>query len=345
MKYIAIYDYISSHLLKWYMFKRDFFYGYKVRRIVSYLPGIKKLNERFIKKSFVFPSKINLETINVCNANCSFCPLRKQMTREKGLMDFDFFKKIVDEIANYKNRIKEIYLNLDGEPLLDPFIVKRIEYIKSKGLKKIILVTNGFLLNENLAKSLIKAGLDFIIFSFEAPPKDQYEKNRPPLKFEVVRDNILRLTELRKEYKSLTPYVILRYVITKENKKYLKDYFKFWAGKVSGFSLMKSHSWNNSVNCSDLVFDCNKNHFPCYEIFTTMTIYWDGVIVPCCMYFNKDKIMGNLSENSIKEIWQNSLFERLREEHLNNNEQNIPYCNMCRTRNTFTNKPIWWKMY
>ena len=42
------------------------------------------------------PDIVQIESTNLCNAKCVFCP-RDEMHRRQGVMDFDLFTKIVDE--------------------------------------------------------------------------------------------------------------------------------------------------------------------------------------------------------------------------------------------------------
>lgn len=45
-----------------------------------------------------FPKQLAIEVTNYCNAKCVMCPLSK-MTRAKGLMDMEFFRSVVDAVA------------------------------------------------------------------------------------------------------------------------------------------------------------------------------------------------------------------------------------------------------
>jgi len=53
-------------------------------------------NKKLINLS-KFPESFSIETVNICNAKCWFCP-QPDHTRTKGYMHFDIYKKIIDEI-------------------------------------------------------------------------------------------------------------------------------------------------------------------------------------------------------------------------------------------------------
>ena len=44
------------------------------------------------------PDIAQIESTNICNAKCVFCP-RDEMHRDEGIMDMALFKKIADECA------------------------------------------------------------------------------------------------------------------------------------------------------------------------------------------------------------------------------------------------------
>src|SRR5919199_4591880 len=46
----------------------------------------------------ILPEIVQIESTNICNAKCVFCP-RDDMHRRQGVMSFDLFRKIVDECA------------------------------------------------------------------------------------------------------------------------------------------------------------------------------------------------------------------------------------------------------
>lgn len=89
---------------------------------------------------------IEVETINRCNGNCSFCPVnRNNDPREKAVMTEELFRKIVDELAenDYSGRFTTFSNN---EPLLDDRIVALNQYAREHlPHARMHLFTNGTL--------------------------------------------------------------------------------------------------------------------------------------------------------------------------------------------------------
>lgn len=90
------------------------------------------------------PPSLQIEPTNFCNINCICCPTDR-MVRKKGHMDFELFRKIIDEAS--KIGVRRVHLLLHGEPMIHPRIVDMIRYIKSKSIA-INLTTNGMLFSK-----------------------------------------------------------------------------------------------------------------------------------------------------------------------------------------------------
>ena len=84
---------------------------------------------------------------NRCNTNCPFCCMYSGMENNLD-MGFETFKEIIDG----GSQTFELQLE-GGEPLLHPFLYLFLEYAASKeNCKKIIILTNGILLDNDLKR-------------------------------------------------------------------------------------------------------------------------------------------------------------------------------------------------
>src|SRR6186713_3646751 len=134
-----------------------------------------------------WPAIVQIESTNLCNAKCVFCP-RDEMHRRQGVMDFDLFRKIVDECAALG--ITHVRVHNYGEPFLDRQLVEKVRYAKSRGIAEVGMISNGSLITEDLARGMIDAGLDAINISVDASGKEVFEATRLHLKYDDVIGNI-----------------------------------------------------------------------------------------------------------------------------------------------------------
>jgi len=76
------------------------------------------------------PEIVQIESTNICNAKCVFCP-RDEMHRDEGYMDMALFKKIADECAALN--ITHMRMHNYGEAFADRNLVEKVRYAKSIG--------------------------------------------------------------------------------------------------------------------------------------------------------------------------------------------------------------------
>ncbi|MDP8217620.1 MAG: SPASM domain-containing protein [Candidatus Theseobacter exili] len=126
---------------------------------------------------------VAIETYGGCNRKCSFCFNNDRFPkREAGVLEWDSYKKVIDELASIKfaGRISPHFY---GEPLLDERIIEFVKYARKKCKHaSITFSTNGDFLTEYILRELIISGVDRLNVS-------DYEETKQ-----------LRLKELKDKY-------------------------------------------------------------------------------------------------------------------------------------------------
>ena len=108
--------------------------------------------------------KVSIETTNVCNLSCNFCP---KTSRELQFMNVESFKKIIEDVKEYTDHV---YFHLMGEPFLNKNLEEFLEICREAELK-VNITTNGTLINnvkEILLKSKALRQVNISLHSFEA---------------------------------------------------------------------------------------------------------------------------------------------------------------------------------
>ena len=274
-----------------------------------------------------FPPEILIESTNFCNLKCMMCP-HKDANRKRGYMDFELYKKIIDEIADVDKKVFVRPFNF-GEPLLHPQLPDMVKYAKDKGIKKVGITTNGLLLDETKSKELIDAKLDEIEVSFEGVNKEEYEKIRIKSNYETVANNIKRLADLKNEYKTRKPHIKLSMVKVNQTEEEIKQYEKYWSPVVDTISIRKLHDWIDKMQ--GLKYEKTDGDFPCRELWVRMYVLWNGDITFCCMDYEGTGGLGNATEDSLLDVWQGEKYRRLHDLHLRGRQHEIPLCSKCTT--------------
>jgi radical SAM protein with 4Fe4S-binding SPASM domain len=263
------------------------------------------------------PDIVQIESTNLCNAKCVFCP-RDEMHRRQGVMDMDLFRKVVDECASLG--IGHVRMHNYGEPFLDKQLVEKVRYAKSKGIPEVGMISNGSLITEELAQGMLDAGLDAINISVDAAGKEVFESTRVHLEYDTVIENIRTLARLRKESGRRRPKLILSFV-RQGNTADEQAFIDEWSQIADKIHITELHNWAGTLNSTSDV------RFPCYRMWLTFTVLWDGRVSLCCADFDGRHVLGDLRTSSIAEIWNSPMYRAVRRQQLSDGGPEI--CRTC----------------
>lgn len=256
------------------------------------------------------PVRLWIELTSYCNLQCIMCPNKKLKKEDKGYMDFDLYRKIIDEASSFAF---DVNLAHRGESLLYSDIIKAIRYAKERNIFT-RLHTNGSLLSPELSSSIIDSGLDRISFSFDGYTKENYEKIRIKGDFDKTIENIIRLLEMKKSMERKKPQVAIEVIDftpeeTKKDARAKKEFSERFKGLPLDELVVKElHNWageTSSEKPSSIRTICT---FP----WNALIIFWDGSVLPCSQDFFGSYILGNVKHSSLREIWNNKKMVFLR---------------------------------
>jgi hypothetical protein len=263
------------------------------------------------------PEIVQIESTNICNAKCVFCP-RDEMHRRQGIMSFDLFRKVVDECAELG--ITHVRVHNYGEPFVDRQLVEKVRYAKQKGIQEVGMISNGSLITEEVARGMVTAGLDAINISVDAAGREVFESTRIGLKYDKVIANIERLVKIRAELGRRRPKLILSFV-RQNNSLDEQAFIEHWKAIADKIHITDLHNWAGTLNKESDV------NYPCYRPWLTFTVLWDGRVSLCCADFDGHHILGDLNTQSIREVWDAEPYRRARREHLESGGPEI--CRSC----------------
>lgn len=287
-----------------------------------------------IRKTKKFPHILNLELTNYCNLNCIMCP-HSMMQRPKGNMDFELFKRIIEEIKGYS--IKDLRLHHFGEPLLHPQLVDFIKYIKDNDDKKLIknvsISTNCTTLTLKKAREIIESGLDSIRLCLDGTNKTTYEAIRCKANYKMTLTNIINFFNLRKKLKSKKPNIILQIINMKNTMDQINEFKQRWESFLEKNDIIHVQNFTNMGGQIKKELAAKKegwqNYFPCLRLWNSLVICWDGTVSACCYDSDCELKLGKIDkEHSIKDIWSAKSLDNLRIIHLKN-KCVIPLCKKC----------------
>jgi len=299
------------------------FFSLLIKKYRILRPFYKIAAQRLIDQKF--PRHAFVETTSLCNLACKMCPRNFNPVR-LGTMDQSLFEKIIDEAARFGERT--FSLHLFGEPLLDPKFTERIAYIKKANPRNsILLTTNGVLMNENISGSLIKYRVDKTIISIHSPDAKTYQSITGRDQLKIAEENVKGLVKLKKEANAEKPKIFLRLVRTKDNFNQVADFKKKWYGYPIKIEIREEHNYGGQINHAPQRKPLRR--YPCYHLWFSPGINWDGEVTICCDDVGRQAIVGNVKDGPLAGIWQGEAMQKYRQYHLRGEYYKIPICRDC----------------
>lgn len=272
------------------------------------------------------PINLDIELTTRCNLKCIMCEHSFNPPKPMDL-PIHIVKKVIDEFAEKGGLATKLcYL---GEPLLYKDLFEVIKYAKKKGILETIIATNGNLLDKIKCREVIESGLDYIIFSVDSCDPDIYSQIRVKGSLEKVRLGILRLNALKQLYRNNKPFIQVQAIPMKENKYEieLKSYHRYWKSFVDKVRI--------SPYCEDYTITEEIGptpEFHCPSVYQRMTIRADGKVAICCGERHENKIIGDIEESTLEQIWTGYKFMEIRRLMNEGNSHLIECCKTCTLR-------------
>jgi len=267
------------------------------------------------------PGHLGFEATNICNARCVFCGYQ-YLERQKAVLPLDLFQKGLDEFDAFGGG--SIGFNpVVGDSLVDPHIVERIQYARSKkNIRRIGLFTNGILINRVGAEDLISSGINDIKISIGGFDHETYLRIFRVDRWDCVYEGILNLlaenessgnkVKICLSLRSDIPiWESLRKPAYKALKRYRFDlefnirHFDNWSGRI------KQEHLTGTMRLRDLP----KKREPCLVLYRVPKILSNGDMTLCgCRDLNGDSelTLGNIRDKSIYEMWHDPKVEKIR---------------------------------
>lgn len=286
------------------------------------------------------PFIIFIDPSDKCNFKCKFCPtgnielMQNTSGRNFGSMDFNLYKKIIDDLKEFEGKVKVIRLYKDGEPLLNKHFPEMVEYAKkSNKVDRVDTTTNASLLNKDLSLQIINAGLDRINISIEGMNSQQYlDFSKANVNFEKLVENIAFFYENRKQCEMIVK--INGDIISEEQKQEFYNIFGEIADGVNIESVMSC--WPEfeldgiNVNMERGIYGQEiKEVMVCPYVFYSMSINSTGVASACYLDWERKLIIGDVNKKSVKTIWNSNKMNNLRKLFLKKERKSHPICKNC----------------
>lgn len=291
------------------------------------------------------PLGVQIQTIDRCNAACLMCPYAT--TAHQGpahRMDDALYTHILRGLRR-TGVTQSVCLMLQNDPLLDrrlPDLVRRAKET-IPGIR-VTTVTNAALLTPQRIDALRASGLDWVAVSIDAASEATYRRVRCGLDFATVVANTETLLRRGGPIK-----VTARFLRQRENQGEERAFATYWrargarinfnpltnrAGELATFEALRVRARPLRAAASAVL---NRIIPFCPLPFVRVGILWDGRVILCCHDWGPREVMGDLSRQSVEEVWNGEVINRHRSLLLARRSEASAVCRGCSLARGFWN--------
>lgn len=279
-----------------------------------------------------FPKSILIETLNLCQGECKFCPYKTIRSMEKPVyLEFKRYKEMIQEIS--KHGIKRLTLFNNNEPLIDSRIFDFVRYAALKlGKVEITLSTNGRLLSKEVLIKLKEAGLTYLYISIPTINEEHYR--------EIMGTSVKPIIDILIEIEDKELLKMIRIAVPKtkyydyeEQKSVLERYL------LCVWDLEYKSNWNMDKTF-DSITDQLEYTGPCDRPLDQMVISSNGDVIICCRDWRYENILGNVYEDNLYDIWHSDKMKSVQNSIIMQDYNNIDCCRDCNMNIEFYNKKV-----
>lgn len=288
------------------------------------------------------PMNVMVQISKKCNLRCIFCG-HETWKGNSGFMDFSLFEKIVDEMEHYGGVITLV--GPQGEPTLHPRFSEMLDLIGSRNVQA-LLCTNGTALTKAKIKAIVRNNIRHVKISFAGYDKDSYERTFVGGNFEKVVRNIKMLSDEIKVSGSNVEFSIAGLFIHFETGKdsyesFSKKCYEFYNSlDLVGGQTVTDHAHNFAGKVETGPQDKESGIYslkkavngrrPFCEHLLNPCIHYDGRVSSCgCLDANCDMQIGDYNKNSLVEIMQGSVLQKMLMAYLERDYSVLPMCRKC----------------
>jgi len=258
----------------------------------------------------VSPEEVRLDICSLCQLQCVLCPVGYRKGEDfigSGVLPFADFARFIDD----NPRVRTIEIGSSGEVFLNPDLPAMLQYAWGKGVA--IRIDQGSNLNNASGESLealVRYGVTILKVSIDGATQETYQKYRVGGQLRKVLENVHKINDCKKKYKSSLPRLILQFIPFGHNEHEIDKIMVM--AKALGMDIYfklnvftEHFPLRNHERLKKLIGFSDTNSFyektgkiymrnVCLQIWRAPQISWNGRLLGC-----SHNVTGSFAENAL----------------------------------------------
>lgn len=266
------------------------------------------------------PAIFNIELANRCPFRCIRCARTHDTTRPEGVTSFEPFRKVIDDflaVNPQAARRDGVWLHGFGESLVHPEFDRLIACASDAGVPAKLSI-NPLMLKPEIARRLLAARPALLYVSLDGHDDASFEQIRGvPNAFEPSRRRVLDFLELKKELGPATRihFPMIDFARNRDSIAKARGLWEDLDG-VDEFLVEPFVTWDGNAPDVNLLADGPRGRpdgpVTCEFPWRTLTVAWNGRVLACCVDDDERLVLGDVSNQTLAEIWNDAPMRRLR---------------------------------
>lgn len=259
------------------------------------------------------PFMVQIFPVYACNFSCNYClhsvpKSQRNFVSGTSLLNFELYKKSIDDLKSFPQKLKMLRFAGTGEPLLHPKISEMVAYARDAEITESLeIVTNGSLLTPEFSDKLINAGLNWLRVSIQGVADEQYKT------VSAVEQSVDKLVENLTYFfnnkKNTKVYIkTIDIALSETDREQFNRLFEPISDilAIENLTPATEHIDYTKISSKDLTATQDgvavSNAEVCSQPFYMMQINPDGYVVPCCA-METATVLGDVSKERLLDIW------------------------------------------
>ncbi len=291
------------------------------RKISNFLHAESMLSKK-VKHLASYPFEAIIDLTNRCNLRCPLCATGLGLNPYvQGTMALSLFSDICAQIAPY---VFSVTLYNWGEPFLLKDLPAYLQICRDYRLGVTLSSNLNVNIGEEVIEALIECKVNSLVASCDGVTQDVYQIYRRNGDISKVFRNIKRIREAKRRLRSSRPRVVWQFLMMKHNQKEVEEakriYREVGADEIE-FAFVTAPFGSDDPrlakdffteeefrNRESYVILPSDLHAPCWFLWRSLTINWDGTVSPCCYVNCDDYGFGDFRKQSLKEVWNSERY-------------------------------------
>jgi MoaA/NifB/PqqE/SkfB family radical SAM enzyme len=275
------------------------------------------------------PRTVGLEFTNACNLRCYYCDATSALLRRPvGIMARETLQRVAALLAG--SGVQKLRIIGAGEPTLHPHFSEFLARLRGTA-PVVSVVTNG---HAPAQAGAIARHADLVEISVASDAAAGFARSRTGGNLDTVLEFMERIRAQRRSRWS--PLIQARIMQHPSDADRLGQIQAFW----------RRHA--DQVSCQPLLdyFGSGRDLFAlpprpagmerCAQIFSKMTIHWNGDVPMCTnseyRFGGGGRLLGNVMTHSLEDLWRSPVLEAYRDAHRRCDAAAAPGCAGCQVR-------------